>query len=152
MDLEAGDNVDVLGDLASGLCGLEEGRFKLIICCSVLEHVKQPWVMAENLTKLLAQGGVLYMSVPFVWRYHAYPEDYYRFTHRGIMTLFPNLDWTEVSYSTAIQGEVLPVGEQNVMHLCDKLSIFTRRRRKWFGPKEKSLPYIMFHMLGTKPV
>src|SRR5262245_60266393 len=79
LDMQAGSGVDVVGDLTESLCGLMASSFALIICCSVLEHVRRPWIMAENMTKLLAPGGTIFISVPWVWRYHGYPDDYYRF-------------------------------------------------------------------------
>src|SRR5262245_50520717 len=69
VDLSAGKNVDQVIDLAQGTGGLAEGHFGLIICCSVLEHVRRPWEMAANLTRLLRPGGAIYVAVPWVWRY-----------------------------------------------------------------------------------
>jgi len=42
------------------------------------------------------------MSVPWVWRYHAYPDDYFRFSWRGIETLFPEFSWSDKHYSTTV--------------------------------------------------
>jgi SAM-dependent methyltransferase len=71
VDLEAGKGVDLVVDLSAGLGELKANHFALAICCSVLEHTPKPWVMAENLSRLLRPGGSLYISVPWVWRYHA---------------------------------------------------------------------------------
>ncbi len=95
LDMAAGPGVDVVGDISKELCGLPEGHFSLVICCSVLEHVERPWMMAENITRLTRPGGRLYMSVPWVWRYHAYPDDYVRFSWRGIDTLLPEFSWSD---------------------------------------------------------
>src|SRR5687768_11266228 len=70
VDMEAGRGVDVVQDLSQSIGPLERESFDLIICCSVLEHVRKPWVMADNLTDLLRAGGRLYIAVPWVWRYH----------------------------------------------------------------------------------
>src|SRR5918994_6569836 len=103
-DLEAGKGVDVVVDLTKGLGDLGEARFALAICCSVLEHTPRPWIMAENITRLLRPGGSLYISVPWVWRYHAYPDDYFRFSPRAVGALFPALEWTQAAYSTTVTG------------------------------------------------
>jgi hypothetical protein len=34
---------------------------------------------------------MLYLSVPFAWKFHGYPSDYWRFTHAGVKKLFPQL-------------------------------------------------------------
>ena len=52
LDMAAGPGVDVVGDLSRGMCGLNEGYFSLIICCSVLEHVERPWLMAGTISRL----------------------------------------------------------------------------------------------------
>ena len=64
IDMEAGKNVDLVVDLTSGTGQLPGNHFGLAICCSVLEHVRKPWVFADNLTQVIRPGGTLYMSVP----------------------------------------------------------------------------------------
>ena len=38
--------------------------------------------------KLSISGGSLFIAVPFVWRFHGYPNDYFRYTHNGIKKLY----------------------------------------------------------------
>lgn len=62
------------------------GKFDLILCISVLEHVEDPSRVVENLKKLLKPGGYLFVSVPFFYNYHhggGY-DDYWRFTKKGL--------------------------------------------------------------------
>ena len=37
-------------------------------------------------------------SVPFVWRIHAYPSDYWRFTKEGVKLLFPRIRFSALMY------------------------------------------------------
>lgn len=136
VDIKAGKGVDVVADLSKTV---PDGDFDLVICCSVLEHTPDPWGMARNLTKALRPGGALYVSVPWVWRYHAYPDDYWRFSWRGIETLFPEIRWTERLYSTTRDNDFIPAesGED------DKLALGIEKR--------KFLPYLQLHMLGYAP-
>jgi hypothetical protein len=147
VDMAAGPGVDVVGDLSAGLCGLQPESFALIICCSVLEHVKRPWDMAANLERLVRPGGTVYVTVPWVWRYHGYPEDYYRFSHRGVMTLFPSLAWRDPCFSTYLQGQFIPIGESDAQQICDRLAAMAQTPA---GP-QKYLPYMQVLMLGAKP-
>ena len=147
LDMAYGPGVDVVGDLSQDLCGLKEQHYSLIICCSVLEHVEKPWLMARNISRLTSPGGRVYMSVPWVWRYHAYPDDYFRFSWRGIETLFDELSWEHRYYSTTVIGEFVEIsdamkdGDNRMAILADA------------GPqqKRKYLPYLMVNMLGRKP-
>jgi methyltransferase family protein len=141
LDIEAGEGVDEVCDL--GLAGREvPWRADLLICCSVLEHVKYPWIMAENLTRIVRPGGKLYIAVPWVWRYHAYPDDYWRFSWRGIQELFPGFEWGEALYSTTSIGAGIggffkaePESDGNRAVVVEGI---------------KYLPYLMLNMIGTK--
>lgn len=146
VDMEAGKGVDVIQDLTQSTGPLPQSHFALGICCSVLEHVKKPWVFAENLNSLVRPGGLLFMSVPWVWRFHAYPDDYFRFSYRGIISLFENFDWQTIYYSTNVPGEFFAIGNQDT-GVDNSLAVMVKTQS---GHQRKYLPYLMVNMLGTK--
>lgn len=145
VDMEDGKNVDRVADLTRGIGTLSENHFALVICCSVLEHVDRPWVMAENLTRLVRDGGQLYISVPWVWRFHAFPDDYFRFSWRGIMKLFPAFWWCNVFYSTNVDGEFIEVRTDTL----DSDTLLRKEIETERGPR-RYMPYLMVNMLGIK--
>jgi hypothetical protein len=145
VDLSTGNGVDVVHDLSSGPGPFELGSFKLIICCSVMEHSPHPWRLADVMTSLLAPGGTIYVSVPWVWRYHPYPDDYFRFSHKGVMAMFPDLAFTELVYSTTVPGEFKPITDERSGN-DDRMATFAYTLKG----KRKSLPYLMVNMLGKK--
>lgn len=108
LDIAAGDGVDVVADLCWPFDRLDAAvggrRFGLILCQHVLEHVKRPFEAAENLAALLAPGGTLYVAVPWVQAFHGYPDDYWRFSFRGLLQLFPRLEPVDMYYSAAGSG------------------------------------------------
>jgi len=142
VDLAEGKNVDRVVDLVAGTGGLPEAHFALIICCSVLEHVPRPWLLAANMARLLRPGGALYIAVPWVWRYHPYPDDYFRFSWRGVAELFPGVTWSHQVYSTTVPDEFSNVGEGVDNALAQHAATP--------GGPRKYLPYLQVHMLGTK--
>jgi SAM-dependent methyltransferase len=146
VDLSEGKNVDRVADLTEGTGGLPSAHFALIICCSVLEHVRRPWVMAEHLTDLLRPGGAIYIAVPWVWRYHPYPDDYYRFSWRGIIELFPRLTWSEQAFSTNVPDEFARLSG-DATGLDNALAKYVDTP----AGQRKYLPYLQVHMLGVKP-
>jgi SAM-dependent methyltransferase len=148
LDMSEGKGVDVVADLARSIEPLREGYFGLGICCSVLEHVEKPWVFAANLTRVIRPGGLLYMSVPWVWRYHAYPDDYFRFSHRGVMALFDEFAWAGLCYSTTVDNEFVEIGEMKTRDdgADNRMAIELKRG----DDKRKYLPYLMVNMLGTR--
>ena len=117
VDLQPGDGVDIVLDLTEDCAKIDEvlggKRFGTIFSLSVMEHCEQPFAMADHLTRLLMPGGHLVLSVPFAWVYHAYPDDFWRFTPQGVMKLFPGLDFDhpENCLSTGIEGDVHPLDD-----------------------------------------
>ena len=55
---------------------------------NLLEHVADPWAAAAEMTRIARPGGLLMHLAPFAWRYHPFPEDYWRFSHTGLKMLF----------------------------------------------------------------
>jgi len=96
-DMQAGSGVDVVLNLTKTIeeidVKLKGIRFGTIFCMSVLEHCEQPFKMAENLTALLKPEGKICVSVPFSWKFHGFPSDYWRFTPEGVEKLFPKLEF-----------------------------------------------------------
>lgn len=90
-DLAAGDGVDVVADLTADFdalpAALRQTKFGTIICMSVMEHVRDVYKFAANLRRLLADDGVAFVSVPWVWRFHGYPSDYWRFSPEALKFL-----------------------------------------------------------------
>jgi hypothetical protein len=98
IDQLAGEGVDLVMNLEeSPPDGF--GPFDHIELISTLEHSPRPWLLAENIERLMSPGATLHLSVPFAWNVHAYPADYFRFTAEGVRALFPRISWTELLYA-----------------------------------------------------
>jgi len=99
VDLSEGNGVDKVLDLTQPFDlvdqALGQQKFGTIFSFSVMEHCDQPFVMADNMTRLLKPGGRIVLSVPFAWKFHGYPSDYWRFTKEGVKKLFPGIDWEQ---------------------------------------------------------
>lgn len=63
------------------------GSFDAVVCFQVLEHVREPWRVMEECKRVLKPGGILMVTAPFIFSYHASPQDFYRFTHEGLQYL-----------------------------------------------------------------
>ena len=103
LDLLEGANVDCVVDICSSPRALkavlgEEG-FDLVICCHVLEHTRDPRRAARNMESLLSPGGLAYVSAAWSQAFHATPDDYWRFSVRGLMLLFGQLEIVSSFYS-----------------------------------------------------
>lgn len=145
-DVEPGQDVDIQCDLTAPTNPLPKNYYDLAICCSVMEHVPNPWVMAERISEVVKLGGNLYICVPWAWRYHPYPDDYYRFHFRAIEYLYPKFTWDRYAYTTENTGDFRWVDKD---HISDRKLIFNLHDDK--GNKvKKYVPYLLINMFGTK--
>ncbi|HEX8325550.1 MAG TPA: class I SAM-dependent methyltransferase [Tepidisphaeraceae bacterium] len=78
--------VDVIAAIDQSLPSelLAAQPFDLLLCTEVLEHVAHWAVAFENFSRLLAPGGRLIITCPFVWKHHEEPYDFWRPTVHAI--------------------------------------------------------------------
>lgn len=62
--------------------------FDFVLLFNVLEHVEDSANLLGESARILKKGGRLQGCVPFLVPYHADPDDYYRYTHSALKTLF----------------------------------------------------------------
>jgi SAM-dependent methyltransferase len=96
-------------------------KFDLIIAMSVLEHVKNPFTVCDNIKELLNPKGYIYISVPFFYPIHKDPHgrfsDYWRFTDDAIKMLFCDMEliWMKSAPSVikSVSDRVLYWNDEN---------------------------------------
>lgn len=89
-------STDVLGVGES--LPFKDGSMDAVISVAVLEHVRDPFKCAREISRVLKPGGRLYCAVPFLQPYHGYPHHYFNATAQGISRLFEDeLVVTDVS-------------------------------------------------------
>lgn len=103
LDLFEGSNVDCVADICSDPRTLKtrlgSEPFDLVVCCHVLEHARHPARAARNIVQTLRPGGMAYVSASWSQAFHATPDDYWRFSARGLMLLFGRLEVASSFYS-----------------------------------------------------
>lgn len=83
IDWTASCNVDIVADITKKLV-LEDNSADTILCFQVLEHIPNPIFLLGECYRVLKSGGVLFLTIPFQFRIHEAPHDYYRFTRYAI--------------------------------------------------------------------
>ena len=63
----------------------DDNTFDMVITFHLFEHVFDFSSSAEEIYRVLKPGGKLIISVPFMHKYHADPDDYFRFTDSAII-------------------------------------------------------------------
>ena len=75
--------VDIVADLNNQL-PIESLIADTVVSLMVLEHLSEPQVMLNEAYRILKPGGALVIQVPWQWRIHEAPHDYYRYTPYGL--------------------------------------------------------------------
>lgn len=85
--------VDIVSD--AQYLPFKTGSVHTLVNESVLEHVEDAPAVAKEMMRVLAPGGFLYASIPFIHPYHASPDDFNRYTLSGLKKLFGELEIVE---------------------------------------------------------
>jgi len=98
------DTTDVRG-VGEVLPFIDEA-FDAVLSIAVLEHVKNPFLCARQISRVLKPGGSLMCVVPFLQPFHAYPHHYYNMTTQGLENLFA--DYLSID-KTIVDESLLPI-------------------------------------------
>lgn len=63
---------------------VDTGSFEVVVHFQTLEHVQHPDRMLRECHRVLRPGGKMLCTVPFLFEYHAVPDDYRRWTRVGL--------------------------------------------------------------------
>lgn len=66
---------------------VKEAKFNSIVLSDVLEHIPQPDVLWKEMHRILEKGGRIFLNVPFYYRLHEIPYDFYRYTEYALHRL-----------------------------------------------------------------
>ncbi len=80
--------------------------FDAVFSLAVLEHVKDPFSCAREISRVLKPGGSLMCCVPFLQPFHGYPHHYYNMTSQGLKNLF--VDYLAIDKVTVYES-ILPI-------------------------------------------
>jgi SAM-dependent methyltransferase len=81
-------NVDVVADAMA--LPFADNSVDAALCECLLEHVPSPERVVAEMLRVLRPGGQLYIAVPFVYPFHACPNDFFRWSNEGVKQLLRN--------------------------------------------------------------
>lgn len=87
-DYYEGENVDVVGD-AHRLSSYFDEKFDLIFSSAVFEHLAMPWIVSIEMTKLLKEGGYVFIETHYSYSSHERPWHFFQFSENALDVLFP---------------------------------------------------------------
>jgi SAM-dependent methyltransferase len=115
LDLIAMPGVDVAADAAQ--LPFPPAIFQRIECDAVLEHVRDPVQVMREMRRVLAPGGYLHLVVPFCHPFHAYPNDFRRFTIEGLKELGGGMEVVAEGWRTGPTATLLVIAIEYVKQL-----------------------------------
>ena len=89
--------VDVVAD--AHRLPFRDASVDLIHGSAFVEHLRKPWIAAEEMARVLKPGGHVYLECNFVYPFHGYPGMYFNASIDGMRSLFEAFEeeWTGVA-------------------------------------------------------
>lgn len=88
MDIHPAAGVDLVADAHFLSDAVPPGSASGVFSQAVLEHIAAPWLVAAEVNRVLAMGGLTYHLVPQAFPVHETPNDFWRMTDEALKVLF----------------------------------------------------------------
>lgn len=75
-------------------------QFDTVMATEVLEHCPYPGAVVSEVARVLKPGGFFFATVPFLYRLHEIPNDYWRYTPNGLAQILRENGFAECRVST----------------------------------------------------
>jgi SAM-dependent methyltransferase len=95
VDVDPARAPDVVADVQDLGC-FPDASFDAVLLLEVLEHVPAPDAALSEVHRVLAPGGRVLLSTPFLLEIHEAPHDFYRFTEYGLRHLLRGFEQVRV--------------------------------------------------------
>ena len=82
LDIHKSGTNQIIADAAA--LPFKANSFKFVVSTAVLEHVYDLNAALSEIFRCCSPGGKVYIEVPFLQTYHAHPQDFRRFTLKGL--------------------------------------------------------------------
>lgn len=89
IDMRPGPGVDIVVNAEK--LPFPDNHFDVVLCLEVLEHAEKPWMLAEEILRVVKKDGVVMVSSQQNFPIHSHPSDYFRYTPFGLSSLFSEL-------------------------------------------------------------
>jgi len=116
---------------------IKDNTYDFIYSTDTFEHIAEPWKAAKEMIRILKPGGIIFIIVPFAYRYHPVPIDYWRYTPQCLEFLFRPLKCLEANWdSRNRRGPVQGIEEFDKVPVDDMGTFRENWRCYYIGRKE----------------
>jgi len=133
VDIDPARKPEIVADAAH--MPFKDEEFEVVLCTEMLEHVKNPFLVEQEIRRVTKKGGMLILSTRFVFPLHDTPHDYWRYSKYGLRELFKEWEIVELKAETrnfsAIGALLQRVSFQSELKF-NKISKFLILSLAWF--------------------
>ena len=120
-DYYPGNNVDIVGDVHNlSSYFKKDEKFDLIFSSAVFEHLAMPWIVAQEISKLLKIGGFIFIETHFSFSSHERPWHFFQFSDMALKVLFSpamGFECIEAGMSNPMIGRFSSLADKDLKNL-----------------------------------
>lgn len=87
--------IEVYPSISADIICAPDGKYPILSnsmdgigCFAVLEHVRKPWMVVEEIWRILKPSGRVFIDWPFLQPIHGFPSHYFNATRHGLESIF----------------------------------------------------------------
>jgi len=127
VDLTSYPSVDLVADLTD--LPFEDGELDGALSTEVMEHIEDPDAVVREMHRVVKPDGYVYISLPFLYPFHASPSDFHRWTHKGFESLFTGFTVVE----TGVRSGPFSALTVHLMYIVASIVSFGNERLYWLA-------------------
>tara|TARA_B100000575_G_scaffold172467_1_gene138164 strand:- start:1103 stop:1864 length:762 start_codon:yes stop_codon:yes gene_type:complete len=151
LDIQEGRNVDIVADAHELSKKIKENSIDCIYSSSVFEHLYAPWLVAEEISKVLKLDGHVFIETHFTYQAHERPFNFFNCSDLGLKALFNK----SLGFETIDFGLDLPLRARFNIHNPKYLrmkELYSAMSHSYFvGKKIKNINLEKYTWLNADP-
>lgn len=124
---------------------IKDEAFDGIGCFAVLEHTRKPWLVVQEMHRMLKPGGKVWIDWPFLQPVHGYPSHYFNATREGLKSIFEDAGFQTESIET---GPFQGLDHTITWSMSEFLNKLPEKARKRIG--KMSVDAFISHRAGSE--
>ncbi len=105
-DMRPGPGVDVVCSAENLVTHFGQHSFDIVVTICALEHIRH-WKQAlSNMKQICVPGGLILAIAPVRWPFHAYPNDFWRYSEQDMCAIFADMTMLEIEAHSTVHANV----------------------------------------------
>jgi SAM-dependent methyltransferase len=104
VDIKEGPNVDIVMSDPKKI-PIDDNFSDIVISGQCIEHCRTPWILVEEMSRILKKDGLCFITAPATWWEHRFPIDCFRYYPDGMRSLMEEAGLTVLdTYVSPLNG------------------------------------------------